>query len=72
MLNTYLHNSYSYIFDKFYHFGYHWLLFILYQAMTEFSDNRLQKVPQKEVIKNMANKIKSVFFKIGIQINKNP
>ena len=40
--------------------------------MTEFADNRLQKVPQKETVKNMNDKIKSDFFKMGIEIHKNP
>jgi hypothetical protein len=39
--------------------------------MTEFADNRLQKVPQKETVKNMNDKIKSVFLKIGIEIHNN-
>ena len=40
--------------------------------MTEFANNRLQKVPSKEKVNNTAEKIKSDFFKIGIEIHKNP
>jgi hypothetical protein len=40
--------------------------------MTEFADNRFQKVPSKEKVNNTAEKIKSDFFKMGIEIHKNP
>jgi hypothetical protein len=40
--------------------------------MTEFADNRLQKIPSKEKAVNTADKVKSDFFKMGIEIHKNP
>ena len=39
--------------------------------MTKFIDNGLQKVPSKEAVKNKAEKVKSDFFKIGIEIHHN-
>ena len=39
--------------------------------MTEFIDNGLQKVPSKETVKNKAEKVKSDFFKIGVEIHRN-
>lgn len=39
--------------------------------MVESVDNGLQKIPKKEVVKNMADKVKSDFFKIGIGIHNN-
>ena len=37
--------------------------------MTEFADNRLQKIPSKEAVRNTADKVKSDFFKMGIEIH---
>jgi hypothetical protein len=39
--------------------------------MVESVDNGLQKVPSKEKVKNTADKVKSDFFKIGIEIHSN-
>lgn len=37
--------------------------------MTKFADDIFQKVPSKEKVNNTAGKIKSDFFKIGIEIH---
>lgn len=37
--------------------------------MAEFVDNNFQKVPSKELVKNTAEKVKSAFFKMGIEIH---